>query len=739
MNQRLLSLLSILVGVAFFFSTVFFAGKALRFWRLDLTQESLYTLSDGTKKILSQIDEPITLRLFYSEDLAPKIGLDNFGRRVKELLAEFEEVADGGLVVQYISPEQYSEEEELATALGIRGQLINAEGDLLFFGIAATNSVDDLETLPALNPSQEGFLEYELAKLIWKLSRTETLKVAVLSNLPLQGGPGSSPFMPQQPSWRILDVLRDSFEVEFLDPDLSQPIDDDVDVLLIVHPKTLSESCRFAIDQYALGGGKVCALVDPHCFLDQPPPSQRGMSDNASHLDDLLGAWGVALTPGKVVGDLSMAQVVRSRSGLIPFPLWMELNGRLDGEIFNSQDVVTSAMKLVTMLTPGELTPVEEATTTFTPLIQTTPGGRGIDAMQLPPDLLSAAPQIFQNFLLHAEGWIEFSGVPEDGSTLTLCDGIRAPVTFEFTTDPDVAEGNTAVLLQEEATPEDVAQALRMQILVASLGVSEDAGLALEASGSGARVELVTKDPGPQGQVPIRTTGETQAEIDGMAIRGLRKVLAARLSGPIATAFPEGAPEGWQGEGDPLSDSSEDFNAIIIADADFLHEQFWTSNTQVGGFVSQRMNDNPTVLVNALENLCGSNELLSLRSRGMERRPFQRKEELNRKADERFQAKSDELAKKQQKLQQEIRQLQEGADSEGVVRISSQEFQELSDKQAELARTRLELGRVEGDRKREMKALGNRVFLVNLILPPALVALLGLLYGLTALTRRKSK
>jgi len=741
MSNRVLSLLSILTGAAFFLSAVFFAGTTLRFLRWDLTEENLYTLSEGTKSVLSKIDEPITLRLFYSEDLAADIGLDNFGRRVTELLAEFENAADGDLVVQIISPEQYSEQEELATGLGVRGQMINAQGDMFFFGLAATNSVDDLETIPSLNPSQESFLEYELAKLIWKLSNPEPLKLAVLTSLPLQGGAGANPFGQPEPGWRVTEVLRDTFEVEFLAAELAEPIDEEVDALLVVHPKGLSETARYAIDQYALGGGKVCALVDPYCFFDQPPPGQRGPVDNSSRLDSLLEAWGVKLTQGTVIGDLAMAQVLRARSGLIPFPVWMEVNGRRDEAVFSQDDVVTSALKLVTMLTAGELSAAEEASTTFTPLIQTTTGGRGIDSGQLPPgpDLLSIAPQLYQRFLLHAEGSIEFTGLPEDGATLTLSDGLRAPVTFEFTTDAEVAEGNTGVALAQASTPEEVAQGLRMQLMVANLSATADSGLGIEASGTGARIELMTQEPGPQGEVEIRRSGRLEATVDGMEIRGLRKTLAARVQGPIATTFPEGAPPDWTGTEPHLDASTADFNGIVVADADFVHEQFWSSQVQQGGFVMQRMNDNPTVLVNALENLCGSNDLLSLRSRGVERRPFERKEELNREADERFQAKADELAKKEQKLGKEIGELEEGADEEGVIRISNQELQELRDKQQELAETRRELGRVEGDKKREMKALGDRLFLVNIATAPALVALLGLLYGLSVASRRKSK
>lgn len=741
MSNKVLPPLSILVGVAFFLSAVYFAGTALRFWRVDLTEENLYTLSEGTHNILGQIEEPITLRLFYSEDLAPEVGMTNFGRRVRELLEEFEEAAQGKVVLQVISPEQFSEEEELATSLGVRGQMANAQGDLFFFGIAGTNSLDDLETIPTLRPDQESFLEYELAKLIHRLSTPELPQVAVLSSLPLQGGMGN-PFGQSQPPWAIVEGLREHFEVEFVGPELTGPLSEDVDALLLVHPKDVSESTRYAIDQYALGGGKVCALVDPHCVFQPAPPNQRGPVDSASRLDDLLGTWGVELAPATVVGDLSMARLVPTRDNqLVRFPLFLELNAERDESVFDDEDVVTSALKLVTMLTAGELRPAEEATTTFTPLIRTSPGGRAIDAgqLQFAPDLLSLAPRLIQDFLLHAEGRIEFEGVPEDGATVTLSDGIRAPVTFEFTTDDTTAEENVAVDVSQAGDAAAAAQALRLQITVASMGISRTSGLDVEATGSGAVVELVTREPGPQGEIPIRRTGELAAEVTGMEIRGTPKVLAARVQGSIETAFPGGAPEGWEGSDQHLESSTADFNAIVVADADLVQDQLWQSRVSQGGFLMHRQNDNPTVLLNALENLCGSSDLLSLRSRGVVRRPFTKKEELDRKARERFQAKRDELAKKQQKLQQEIRELEQGADEQGVIRMSEQEFQELADKQQEYAETRKELGRVQNERDREIESLGRRVFLANLTLPTALVILFGIVFGLSTVGRRKSK
>ncbi|MDA1264854.1 MAG: GldG family protein [Planctomycetota bacterium] len=736
MQSKTLSFLALLVGAAFFISSVYFGGAALRHWRIDNTEDRLYTLAQGTRNILGRINEPIVLRLFYSRELAPEVGIEDFGRRVEELLAEFEDAADGNIVLQIIDPEPYSKEEELAASLGIRGTMLNAKGDLLFFGLAATNSVDEVATIGDLDPSQESFLEYELAKLIIKLSVAEPPKVAVFSSLPLQGGQGANPFGPPEPAWRIVAELAQTFEVEFLPAERTEPLDAlEFDAVLVVHPKGMPETTRYAIDQYALAGGKVCVLVDPHCVFELPPPQARPPIDASSELPELLHAWGVDVEPGVVVGDLKLGHLIPFRNQALPFPLWTDLNTGVDAGVLAEDDVVTSSMRLVSMLAPGSLRVAEEATTTFTPLIRTTPGGRGMDVEQLqrsPESIIALAPTLVAQFLEHAEGTIEFSGVPEEGASITLSDGVRAPVTFEFSTDPEVAEGNEVVLLQPNATAADVAQALRIQILIKGLTVTDTDGLDLEAAHSGAKVLLTTREAGPHGEVEIRQFGDLSAAVDGMAIRGLRRNLAARVRGPIKTSFPGGAPERWEGDDEHLGESTTDFNGIVIADVDFLHDNLcWRG--------ASPLNDNPSVLINALENLCGSNDLLSLRSRGIERRLFTKKEELDQEARKRFQAKGDDLAKKQQKLEGEIRELMQGADESGVVYTSSQQIQKINDKTQELAETRSALGRVKGDLKREIDDLGDTLFLRNLLLPPGLVLLLGMLYGLHCVTRRKAK
>lgn len=624
MKNRYSPWLALAVAGFLFLGINLFAGTALRFWRIDMTEQSLFTLSQGTRNILKRIDEPITIRLFFSTATAEDIpALQTYARRVRELLEEVQAAADGKVLLKVIDPEPYSEEEELANSYGIRGQLISAAGDMLFFGLAANNSVDRVETIPSLDARGTAYLEYDIAKLIHDLTQTDDDRgrVAILSSLPLEGQQAMIPGMPSQEAWAITQILGASFEIETLNPaNITGPIDPEVDVLLIAHPKGLSDTARFAIDQFALGGGKVLAMVDPYCYFDTPPPGQMNQFgyNRTSQLDDLLGAWGVELVPSQVAGDLTLARPVRSGNSVLDFPLWIELNASVDEGLFNSTDTVSSTLSLINFFCPGEVRKIEGGSTEVTTLLATTSTGRTIDAinLQFAPDVVQLAPTLGAQF---------------------------------------------------DSTPQ------------------------VDDEGNEQRVSL-----------------------------------AVRVSGPISSAFPDGAPEGWLGEDEVLKESVGIFNAIVIADVDCMHEALWRSTqmTQLG--MLERRNNNPVLVVNAIENLLGSNDLLSLRGRGIFSRPFEKKDALEKAARERFLAKDQELQSKEQELSAEIRNLQEGADEQGVVRVSMQQFEELNAKQEELIEIRKQRGRVKHDLSRDIEALGARLKFIHIGLVPLLVALGGL-------------
>lgn len=290
--------------------TLFFTGK-----KIDLTENNLFTLSSEAKKLASQIDEPIMLRFFYSEELGKQLpGFELYANRVQELLNAFETASQGKLKVQIIHPEPFSEEEDSAVAFGLKGIPVDDSGEQVYFGIVGTNSIDQRQTMAFLQPERENFLEYDLAKMVYDLDHPKKPKVAILSSLPLQGIQ-PNPQLGQRGSqpWLIIDQISQFFDVTFYDPTKTK-IADDIDLLMVVHPKDFDENTLFEIDQFVLKGGNTIIFVDPHSEIDAATSAQGGFGipfgPTNSGLEKLFDQWGVELVSQKVVGDLKAAQKV---------------------------------------------------------------------------------------------------------------------------------------------------------------------------------------------------------------------------------------------------------------------------------------------------------------------------------------------------------------------------------------------------------------------------------------------
>jgi ABC-type uncharacterized transport system involved in gliding motility auxiliary subunit len=216
--RNLLSSTGLIIGLVLFAVLNLFAESTLRAGRIDLTENRLFTLSEGTLKILSNLDQKLTLRFYFSEELATEYpGLSDYGRRVREMLEEYQAHAGDDLELLVFEPEAFSEEEDEALAFGLSAPPVNQAGDKLFFGLVGTNSVDDIERIPFFDPQREEFLEYDLSELVSNLSRFEKKIVGVLSSLPIQGGM-SMPGQPPRPAWFVMDQLERSFETRTLDP-----------------------------------------------------------------------------------------------------------------------------------------------------------------------------------------------------------------------------------------------------------------------------------------------------------------------------------------------------------------------------------------------------------------------------------------------------------------------------------------------------------------------------------------
>ncbi len=370
-----------LVGLALLFIglTVLF-NHALRGWRLDLTENRLYTTAAGTDRILASIKEPINLYFFYSEKTAQQLpGLKTYGTRVREFLEELAGRSNGKLILHVIDPQPFSEEEDRAAELGVRAVPVGAASSQFYFGLAGTNSTDGHAAIEFFDPNKEQFLEYDVIKLVYQLANPKKPVVAWLSTLPMEGSADPQTGRTRDP-WMVFNEARQLFDVRPLAATAAR-IDPDVNVLVLVHPKGLAPATQFAIDQFALRGGHILLFVDPLAENDvsgaDPQNPMAGMTaDKSSHLEALLEAWGVGFDPGKVVADRGRALSVTMHEGEEPVVHPGVLG--LDQGSF-SDDVVTAGLSNVNMAMAGALWPLKGSQVRFEPLLQSSK-----DAMLLP-------------------------------------------------------------------------------------------------------------------------------------------------------------------------------------------------------------------------------------------------------------------------------------------------------------------------------------------------------------------
>jgi ABC-type uncharacterized transport system involved in gliding motility auxiliary subunit len=595
----------------------------LRGWRLDLTQNRLYTTAPGTDRILASIKEPINLYFFYSEKTAQQLPqLKTYGTRVREFLEELTARSNGKLHLHVIDPQPFSEEEDRAGELGVHGAPVGGAGSQFYFGLAGTNATDGHAAIEFFDPNKEQFLEYDVVKLIYELANPKKPVVAWLSSLPMDAS-----FDPQGGGMRQPSVIyseaKQLFDIKPLEPTATR-IDPDTNVLVLVHPKKLSPATEFAIDQYALRGGHVLVFVDPLAEADtagaDPQNPMAGMmADKSSHFGTLLNAWGVDFNPGLVVADRGHALSVTMRQGEEPV-MHLGVLG-LDKDSFTADDVITAGLSNVNVATAGALEPVKDAKTRFEPLLQSS-----TDAELLPVD------------------------------------------RFRVLMDP------------------------------ASL-------------------------------------------LEGFKATGRRYTLAARVSGMVHTAFPAGPPAGVTlpaGQRD-LKTSDKPLNLIVFADADMLSDFLWVrSQDFFGQRMTQAWASNGDLVQNALDNLSGSADLISVRGRASFTRPFERVEKLRRAANERFHAKEQELEQQLQSTEEKLTALETkgGAKAAGALIVTPEQEQEIARFQQEKLRIRKDLRAVRAGLDADIKHLGTTLKVVNIIVVPALFAALALLIAYWRRRRR---
>ncbi|HEY0766316.1 MAG TPA: Gldg family protein [Steroidobacteraceae bacterium] len=610
----LLALALLFIGLTMLFN------HALRGWRLDLTQNRLYTTAAGTDRILASIKEPINLYFFFSEKTAGQLPqLKTYGVRVREFLEELTMRAGGRLRLHVIDPQPFSEEEDRAAELGVRGAPVGATGAQFYFGLAGTNATDGHAAIEFFDPNKEQFLEYDVVKLVYQLANPKKPVVAWLSSLPMAPGFDQQSGQMREP-WVVYSEAQQLFDLRPLDPAATR-IDPDVNVLVLVHPKDLSPAIQFAIDQYALRAGHILVFVDPLAQTDQSGadaqnPMARMGADKSSHLATLLGAWGVQFNPGEVVADRGHALSVTLRQGEEPVEHLGVLG--LGKESFTADDVITAGLSNVNLATAGYLEAVKGAKVRFEPLLQSS-----TDAEPLPVG------------------------------------------RFRMLFDPATLR-------------------------------------------------------------------------DGFKPTGRRYTFAARVSGNVHSAFPAGPPAGVPlGPGQTaLKESVKPLSLVVFADTDLLSDYLWVHQQNFfGQRLTQAWASNGDLVQNALDNLAGSTDLISVRGRASFTRPFERVDKLRRAADDRFRAKEQELEQQLRETEDKLTALRSKGGNQSALIITPEQEREVEHFQTQKLRIRKELRAVRAGLDADIKGLGATLKIINIIVVPALFAVAALL--LAAWRRRR--
>ena len=644
MASRLMTTTGVVLALVLLFAVNILASRILGPARIDMTENRLFTLSEGTRAILANLDEPVTLRFYLSQRELERVpGIGGYADRVRALLNEYKRLSGGKLALHVIDPEPFSEEEDRAVGYGLRGVPLGLDEGSFYFGLAATNSVDDEEVIPFFASEREQFLEYDVTKLVHNLTKPKQKIVGLLSSLPIEGqGPpmqAAMGGMDAQP-WMVVEQIRQLFELRSLHPKLEE-IPEDVDVLMLVHPQTLPREALYAIDQYVLRGGRVVAFVDPYSETQQPGMAagfMQPVGSRRSEIDELLSAWGVTLGDD-VVADLDLALKVRMEQGgrvlTFDYPVWMNVTPHT----FDQDDIVTGNLGNLGFGTPGYLEPAEGATNTFTPLVTTTP---------------------------------------------------RAA---QFTT---------------------------------------------------SQVAAVTTDP--------------RDLLDAYTSQDRAYTVVARVSGKVRTAFPDGRPlpastdeEGNEPAGEDeagseaepkaehVSESTEDAQIILVADADMLADRFWVVVEEfLGSRIALPSAANSTLVVNALDNLTGSGDLISVRNRGTFTRPFVRVVALKQQAERVYRAKEQELIAQLEETERRLVELEESNQGNESLIITDAQRDELVQFRQERVRIRKELREVRRQLRADIEALESWLKFANIGLVPILIGLTGLAAGLLQLRRRRT-
>lgn len=629
-DAKWISSTALVLGAVLFVSVNALLESTLVGVRLDLTQHRLYTLSSGTRNILKRLQEPVTVRLYVSKQIATRLPLYGpYAIRVEELLHEYSRLAGNKINLEVIDPEPFSEAEDRAVANGLQGIPLTDGETKFYFGIAASGPTDERAVIPFLTTDREEFLEYDLTKLVHQVAWPKKPVIGLIDTLNLTADQNSMAMRTGNETPIAIEQMRKAFDVHTLDKTLDR-IPEDIDVLLLIQPLGLDASTYYAIDQFVLRGGRILAFVDP-----LPEDSSSAVIAPPDSFSKLTAAWGVTIDTSKVVGDLQLArQVQYQNNGRISAARYLPwLN--LPQDFIDNSDVITAKLGSLNLASAGAISKNADAKTQFIPLVYTT----------------------------------------------------------------------------EYATTMDASM--------------------------------------------VKTARDLQAMLRNFRPDNKSYTLAARVTGSIATAFPDGPPPkavpsdntNQQSPAVPplpeqLKVSKKATNIVIVADTDMLQDRFWVQVQNLMGIRLANPNAaNGSFLVNALDNLSGDNDLISVRNRGLFSRPFTRINQLRQAAEQKYLATEQHLVEQLAATEQRLSALERGkrgtsSENGKEIVLNAAQQQELLNFRQEKLRIRKELRDVRYQLGKDIENLENWIKFIHLGLIPILIAIAGIWFGLLRNSRQ---
>ncbi len=346
-------------------------------YRLDITEEGLYTLSEGSRKIVGNLKEPVRVKYFFSEghENLP-VNLKTYALKVQELLREYESRSGGKLVLEMLNPRPDTDEEQWASRYGLQGvQMPN--GERFFHGLVALSGGQEA-VVPYFDNRREKFLEYDISEVVSRVTRKSQDKIGIISFLPMLGR--INPRTGQnQGEWALIREMRKIFEIEdLIVADLAE-IPESISLVLLIHPKLITSTMAYSLDQYLVRGGRLMVLTDPFSRQDTSDPNRMD-SRFSSNLAKLFKAWNIEFDSERVVADLSLATRVNTQAqGVMEFPVWLTFRG----DYFNRDSVITSQLESLTMPDAGAFSTGEGFKYTFTPLLTSSKNSGTVDRISV--------------------------------------------------------------------------------------------------------------------------------------------------------------------------------------------------------------------------------------------------------------------------------------------------------------------------------------------------------------------